>query len=248
MSQSPTNTPSRRARRETRREEIASAARALREGIPYREEPRAPSAIARHDLAVLAALLLLLIGGVTTYNRLSAPATAIAEHGALRLAYPAGWLPGLASPPPPAPLARAAAELSGAALDHRAQTTRTVYAHAADPMTRIEIEIRPRPPYSNLPAALALARAVRYGERYDAHASGARAIAGRDWFRTGYRYAYGGTRSPRVAHAVDYAAPSGETLYVVTLHGDPTSLAALERDVTPTLTLSTERAQRGGAR
>jgi hypothetical protein len=224
------------------------AARSLREGMPYREEPRAPGAIARHDLAAVAALFVLLVAGAASYSRLTTPATAVAEHGALQLLYPESWLPGEPSTTSPPPLARAAAELSGRELEPRSETTRTVYAYAADPMTRIEVEVRPRPPYSNLPAALSLARAIRYGERYGAHVAGARAIAGRDWFRTGYRYAYGGTRSPRVAHAVEYAASSGESLYVVTLHGDPVSLAALEREVAQTLTLSAERAQRGGAR
>lgn len=253
MTESSPKRPSKRSRRETRRMDIEAAARALREGAPMGEEPRPPSAIARYDLVALALLVIAFAAGVTAYRAMVVPEQGIAEHGALKLAYPRRWLPAARRDTPPSPLARAALDLaSGAgtndAAAERAAPERSVYISPADPRVRIEVEIRQRPPYSNLPAVLAFTRATRHGEHYGSGETDARAIAGRDWFRTDFRYAYSGARSPRMAEAVEYAAPSGEDLYVVTLHGDARSVAALERDVAPTLTLSTERAQRGGNR
>lgn len=248
MSQSSTTDRPRRTRRDTRRAEIASAARSLREGTPHdAARPRAAHPIARHDLAVIALLAALFLASAAAHRGMAAPDAVDIEHGALRLAHPEGWLPPSQRVGQTPRLARAAIQLGGG--DEGADSTRerTVYVYPGDPMTHIEVDIRPRPPYTNLPAALALARAIRYGERYAMRDTGSRAIAGRDWFRTEYRYTYGGARSPRIARAVEYAAPSGEALYVVTLHGDARSVAALERKVAPSLALSAERAQRGGA-
>ena len=232
---------------------IALAARALREGAELEDDtPRQPGPFVRHDLAALAILVAIFIGGAVAHRALLAPSSVIAEHSALRLAHPGGWLPATDVAAPRPRLAHAALALSGSVVepdpDAQRAAHRSIHVFPADPIMRVEIEIRRRPPYSNVPAALALARAVRHGERYWTRETHARVIAGRDWYRTGFRYAYGGGRSPRVAEAVEYAAPSGDDLYVITLHGDVRSVAALEREVAPTLTLSTERTQPGARR
>src|SRR6185503_16153921 len=96
-----------------------------------------------------------------------------------------------------------------------------VYTSTLDPDVRLEVLIDTRPAWSNVLTGLELERRNRYGELYASDGGHTSSIAGHDWLRTAYRYAFAAEKGdvPRIGHAVEYATVDREQLYAVTLHG-----------------------------
>ncbi len=117
------------------------------------------------------------------------------------------------------------------------QEIHIIYRSARDARRRIEVRIGPRPGYGNLRGARAIERLGQYGEFYWEAGSGDRAISRRDWVRTEFRYAFKSSKSgsPQIANAVEYATIQDKRLYVVTVHGDLSSMKDLDTLIFPTL-------------
>ncbi len=233
---------------------LASFASALARRFSRRKltgrEPAPEPALSRHDVAVVLILALVLAAGAAIHRADARPNLERAEHGGLTLQHPSGWIAPPLEPSPSPPLARAVGALANEDLrghDATARSKRWQYISPEDPSARIEIEIIPRPPHTNIPAARALARAAEFGERYWRDETVGHPIAGRDWFRTAYRYADKGGPSPSAIEAVEYAATSGDDLYVVTFRGRSAAIEAFEHEIAKTLMLRAE-ARTGGAR
>ena len=67
--------------------------------------------------------------------------------------------------------------------------------------------IEAAPTWRNIIAGLELDRRTRWGELYGADTSRVRTIAGHDWLRTRFRYAYAPEKGdePRIGHSVELA-------------------------------------------
>lgn len=189
----------------------------------------------RHDAAVvLIALFLIAAGGIIHRVLLRPPMQVFDDHG-LRFERNDHWLapePVLPSPPrlvdnAPPPPRRARGELP----------YHEVFTSALDPDVRLEVLIDARPVWSNMVTGLELERRNRYGELYTSDGGRTRSIAGHDWLRTAYRYAYAPEKGdePRIGRAVEYATVDREQLYAVTFHGPPDEIEYLEELITPTL-------------
>jgi hypothetical protein len=84
---------------------------------------------------------------------------------------------------------------------------------------------------------LSFERHNRFGELYRMLDGDTVAIAGRDWLRTRFQYAWKEDKgdAPETATGIEYAIAAGERLYVVTLHGSDASTRWLEKLVASTL-------------
>ena len=133
--------------------------------------------------------------------------------------------------------ARASNSSSWSAPDADALPYRVAMASSLDSTARLEIVVDELPAWSNLVTGLELDRRTRWGELYATAATEVRAIAGHDWLRTRYEYAYVAAKGdpPSVATAVEYATVDRDHLYVVTLRGAPGTLRELEATTVPSL-------------
>lgn len=210
---------------EARAAEVKAAAARIKppraeDGIPDTgEHPvvRAPSHFWTHDLAVLLAAALLLVGGWLAHRAVARPRLARFDHQGLTFAYPAGWLPGGGDP-----------EQVGATLRYE----------SVPPGSRLEVKIAGRPVMGPpLSPILDIARSRAYGQLYKRLESENLVRGGHEWLRTRYVYAYQPTAddAPAVAMAVEYATLNGERMYVVTVHGSEAGVEDLESDILHTL-------------
>jgi hypothetical protein len=213
------------------------------------EEPEAepptfapPSFWQRHDLGVLFFALAVFVGGILITRQLSTPKQIEFSQSGLLFERPVGWLPAQSATTKSAGLASTASGFgvasAGGSIEEPGQ--HILYQSPRDARQRIEIQIGPRPPYRNLRGARAIERLGQYGEFYWEAASSSRSIARRDWVRTEFRYAFKPSKSgsPQIANAVEYATIQDTRLYVVTLHGDPKSMTALDKLIAPTLRIA----------
>ncbi len=169
----------------------------------------------RLDLHVVAAALIVLVLGWAVQRRAGAgeDTREIASAG-IRLRVPATWL---AEP-------RVGASAGG-----------PLVVRGEDAVTRVEIgreEVGSE--LVSVESTLDLARARRYGELYHRLGQDHRTAGGVTWVRTAFTYAFKPTptHAPRVARAVEYAAPAeGGFTTVVTLHAPEEHIEELERDV-----------------
>jgi hypothetical protein len=169
------------------------------------QKPSSGSFFATHDLAVILCALVVLAVGLAFQSGSSRPRLKSFARDGLTVRFPASWL----------------AEPGARGPSFRGE----------DALTRLEIFVSPRPQLAvGMEAALELARGQTYGSLYARTSTAHRAVKGREWLRTEYSYALkpADGHAPRVATAVEYAAESGERLYVVTLHGTDERVRALE--------------------
>ncbi len=190
----------------------------------------------RHDFIVIALAAVVVAAAAFGHRRMVEPTVEVFETRGLRFTRPATWLapeevtaapPRLivAAPPKPRP---ADAELP----------YHVVYTSTLDPDVRMEVRIEAASTmWRNVIASLELDRRTRWGELYGADTSRVRTIAGHDWLRTNFRYAYAAEKGdePRVGHAVELATVDRTRLYAVTLYGSPRRVAKLESIIAPTL-------------
>jgi len=200
---------------------------------------RPPSVVAQHDLAVvIAALLLLAIGGLA-YHSLTTPVMTTWEQHGLAFRWPGSWLAGEPLPQRPG---RLLAEAAAPPRPAGELPFHEVYSYAADADLRIEVRVDRRPSYGNLRGVLSFERHNRFGELYRMLDGDTVAIAGRDWLRTRFQYAWKEDKgdAPETATGIEYAIAAGERLYVVTLHGSDASTRWLEKLVASTLRVTGE--------
>ena len=192
----------------------------------------------RHDAAVvLVALLLIAVGGIVHRAMLRPPMQELDRHG-LRFARNDAWLAPEPVPPAPPRLVRDAPPPPRA--EPGELPYHEVFTSALDPDVRLEVRIDARPAWSNVVTGLELERRNRYGELYSSDGGHTRSIAGHDWLRTTYRFAYAPEKGdePRIGRAVEYATVDREQLYAVTFHGAPEQVEYLEELIAPTLRIA----------
>jgi S1-C subfamily serine protease len=189
----------------------------------------------RHDFIVIALAAVVVAAAAFGHRRMVEPTVEVFETRGLKFVRPATWLapeevpfltPRLVAAEPPRPRA-ADAELP----------YHVVYTSTLDPDVRMEVRIEAAPTWRNIIAGLELDRRTRWGELYGADTSRVRTIAGHDWLRTRFRYAYAPVKGdePRIGHAVELATVDRTRLYAVTLYGSSTRVAKLEEQIAPTL-------------
>ena len=188
----------------------------------------------RLDLFVIVAGLTIAAVASYVHRQLVSPATVeVAEHG-LTFRRTTAWLaPDPVTPPTPR-LVRAGPAVKKKPGD---LPYHVIYTSSLDPDARLEVLVDERPPWSNILTSLELDRRTRFGELYHADPGQVRSIAGHDWLRTPYRYAYATEKGdePLIGHAVEYATVDRERLYAVTFHGTHDQIARIEDDVAPSL-------------
>jgi hypothetical protein len=166
-----------------------------------------PSPIWTHDLPAAGAALLLLICGFAVHASITRPVLGTFEAQGLSLRYPTGWYP------------------------HQEGQGHWGYQSNEDPTERIEVRIGPRPLPSVSPAtAVEFERASQAGGFYKRLERGKIDLAGREWIRTRFAYAFklDEEDAPALAMGVEYALVHGDILYVVAVHGPERRLAELE--------------------
>jgi hypothetical protein len=194
----------------------------------------------RHDAAVVVIALLLIIGGGFLHRRmLSPPLQTFDAHG-LYFRRTAHWLPPEPVPPAPPRLVRTAdppPKKPADALPYHVEFTSSLDANV-----RLEVLIEARPTWSNIVTGLDLERRNRYGELYASDGGRTRSIAGHDWLRTSYRYAFAAEKGdePRIGRAVEYATVDRDQLYAVTFHGSPSQIDYLEEKLAPSLRVASK--------
>lgn len=194
----------------------------------------------RHDAMVIVIALALIIGGGIVHRRmLRPPMETFDEHG-LTFQRTAHWLP--PSPVLPAPVrlirdAPAPTPTFGDELPYHVE-----FPSAIDADVRLEVLVDERPLWSNFLTGLELDRRNRFGELYVSDGGHTRSIAGHDWLRTSYRYAYAAAKGdePRVGRAVEYATHDRDQLYAITFHGSAAQIAYLEDLIAPTLRVASK--------
>ncbi len=194
----------------------------------------------RHDAAVIVIALALIIAGGATHRRMLAPPMETFEESGLTFERTAQWL----SPEPVPPAA--------VRLIHDAPAPRrpspdelpyhVMFTSALDADVRLEVLIDTLPKWKNILTGLELERRNRYGELYASDGGRTRSIAGHDWLRTSYRYAYAPEKgdAPRIGRAVEFATVDRNHLYAVTFHGSPAQIHYLEDLIAPTLRVETK--------
>ena len=188
----------------------------------------------RHDAAVIAVAVVLIVAAGFAHRWMLRPETIAFEQHGLRFQRTAAWL--APEPVPPAPPRLVDAEPpprpAGDQLPYHVEFTSTL-----DADVRLEVLVDERPAWSNVVTGLDLERRTRYGELYASDGGRPRSIAGHDWLRTSYRYAFAPEKgdAPRIGRAVEYATVDREQLYVITFHGEPAQIAELEERIAPTL-------------
>ncbi|HTM20989.1 MAG TPA: trypsin-like peptidase domain-containing protein, partial [Kofleriaceae bacterium] len=201
---------------------------------------RRPSPIAQHDIGVLIAAMLVLAVGGLVYHELTTPTmTAYEQHG-LRFEWPGSWLPGEPLPDRPGRLLADPAPPTAAGATGDELPFHEVYSYAADDHLRVEVRIDRRPAYGNLRGVLSFERHNRFGELYRMLDGKNVGIEGRDWLRTRFQYAWKEDKSdaPETAFGIEYAIVAGDRLYVVTLHGSDAATGWLDHLLAPTLHVS----------
>jgi S1-C subfamily serine protease len=189
----------------------------------------------RHDAAVVAIALGLIVGGALLHRSLLTPPTAPFEAHGLTLQRTAQWLAPEDVPDATPRLIRDAEAAPRRGADDLPY--HVMFTSSLDPDVRMEILVDRRPAWSNVLTGLDLERRNRYGELYASDGGTTRSIAGHDWLRTRYRYAYAPQKGddPRIGHAVEYATVDREHLYAVTFHGEVAQTDVLEDVIAPTL-------------
>ncbi len=189
----------------------------------------------RHDAAVVAIAVALIIGAATLHRTLLRPATIPFEAHGLQLQRTAQWLAPEEVPEATPHLIRDAELAPGKDAD--GLPYHVVFTSSLDPDVRLEILVDRRPAWSNVLTGLDLERRNRWGELYASEGGSTRAIAGHDWLRTRFRYAYAPQKGdePRIGRAVEYATVDREHLYAVTFHGDVEQTDVLEERIAPSL-------------
>ncbi|MCP4445137.1 MAG: hypothetical protein GY811_07315 [Myxococcales bacterium] len=209
---------------------------------------RASSLVQRHDLGVLVIALAILAGGALVHRSLACPDHVSYAKQGLQFQRPGGWLTLPESNSYVTPLALGTAGFgvgtSAPPAPNEPGDVHTRFASPKDARRRIEVRIEGRPSYSNLRGALAVQRLGQYGEFYWARSSGNSAIAGKDWLRTEFRYAFKPNKrgSPQIAEAIEYAIVNDERLFVVTLHDRPETLNDLDAIVADSLRVASQQA------
>jgi S1-C subfamily serine protease len=187
----------------------------------------------RHDAAVVVvALALVVAGGIIERFLLRPPMESFDAHG-LHFERTAHWLTPENVPPAPPRLVADAPPPPRVGPDDLPYHV----VFSSDLGVGLEVLIDHRPAWSNILTGLELERRNRYGELYASDGGRTRAIAGHDWLRTSYRYAYTPNKGdePLIGEAVEYATVDREQLYAVTFHGRPSDIAYLEDLIAPTL-------------
>jgi hypothetical protein len=189
----------------------------------------------RHDAAVVVVALALIVAGGVVHRRLLRPAMEDFDAHGLHFRRTAQWLA-----PEPVPTVVPRLIQPTQAPPRRAPTDlpyHVVFTSPLDSDVRLEVQIGARPAWSNILTGLELDRRSRYGELYASDGGRTRAIAGHDWLRTTYRYAYAARKGdvPRIGLAVEYATVDREQLYAVTFHGSAAQIALLEGTIAPSL-------------
>jgi hypothetical protein len=202
----------RRAAQE-REAEAAAAARAAA------SKPATQGWFLEHDGIVTVAAMVLLLLGFLSYRQVTAQQLATFDRQGLTFTYPKGWFPN--DPTPEAfPVA--------------------VSFAAIDPTTKVEVHVSKKPAFDGpIESVLDLSRSRQYGELYKKFSTEKRTIAGKEWLRSDFSYAFkkSDDDTPRVASAVEYATVNNENLYVVTIHGPSDKVRGLEHDVLGTVSL-----------
>lgn len=193
------------------------------------------------DGLVIVLAIAIVVGAAWMHARMIAPAMVPLEAQGLTLARASTWLPPeplpapaprllAASAPPPRPTPRTDDDAD--ALPYR-----IAMASSLDTTARLEIVVDRLPAWSNLVTGLELDRRTRWGELYATASTEVRAIAGHDWLRTRYEYAFAAAKGdpPSVATAIEYATVDRDHLYVVTLRGTAGTLRELEATTVPSM-------------
>lgn len=188
----------------------------------------------RHDFIVIALAAAVVAVAAFGHRRMVEPTVEVFQTRGLTFTRPAIWLAPESVPPilprlvvaePPRPRA------PDAELPYHVS-----YTSPLDASIKMEVRIEARPGWSNVIAGLELDRRTRWGELYGADASRVRTIAGHDWLRTRFRYAFAEEGDePRIGHAIELATVDRERLYAITLYGSPRRVAKLESMIAPTL-------------
>lgn len=191
----------------------------------------------RHDFIVIALAAVVVAVAAFGHRRMVEPSVEVFQTRGLTFTRPAIWLAPEVVPPitprlviaePPRP------RLPDAELPYH-----VVYTSPLDSNVRMEVRIEAAPGWRNVITGLELDRRTRWGELYGADASRVRTIAGHDWLRTRFRYAYAEKGDePRIGHAIELATVDRERLYAITLYGSPRRVAKLESMISPTLRVS----------
>ncbi len=194
----------------------------------------------RHDFIVVALAIAVVAGAALAHRQLVDPTREEFQTRGLTFTRPATWLapeevlpstPRLVAAPPPKP------------KDHAAELPyHVVYTSSLDPDVRMEVRIEARPAWSNVITSLELDRRTRWGELYGAHPGRVLTIAGHDWLRTPFRYAYAPLKGdePRIGHAIELATVDRERLYSVTLYGGPRRVERMAEIIAPTLRVASK--------
>lgn len=194
------------------------------------------------DVIVLVVAVALVVLGSTLYRGEMRPPTAVFERDGLSFVRSSTWLPAEPLPDPGRALTQS---LRGPAPSRdeasSAQRYHVEMASALNAFVHLEVHIDSAPLSDGLRPALALERRLRYGELYWSGRDAVVSIAGTDWLRTPFRYAYklGEDDVPRVTRAVEYATATASRMYVITFHGNERELVALEQEIAPSLRLDT---------
>lgn len=194
----------------------------------------------RHDFIVVALGVAVVAGAALGHRQLSDPAREEFQTRGLRFVRPATWLAPEALPPvmprlvavDGPPPRRPTGELP----------YHVVYTSSLDSDVRMEVRIENRPTWSNVITSLELDRRTRWGELYGADPARVLTVAGHDWLRTPFRYAYSPLKGdePRIGHAVELATVDRERLYSVTIYGGERRASWLADDIAPTLRVASK--------
>jgi len=203
------------ARRAAQEREVAAAAAAAAAGA----RPHVESWFLAHDGLVTVFAMLLLLAGWASYRKVTEQKTATFDRQGLTFTYPAGWFPDDATP--------------------EAFPVSVSFA-AIEPTTHVDVRISKKPAFDGpIESVLDLNRSRQYGELYKKFTTDKKTVAGKEWLRSDFSYAFkkSDDDTPRVAWGVEYATVNNENLYVVTIHGPEGQVKSLERDVLGTVSL-----------
>ncbi|HEY4175791.1 MAG TPA: serine protease [Kofleriaceae bacterium] len=193
----------------------------------------------RHDIFVLLlAFVIIVLAGHWHRGMVTPDTTGFSERG-LEFSHSTAWLA-------PQPIGAPSPRIIVGLTPQQPQQPESVYhvelTSTLDADTRIEVLIDKKPAWSNIVTGLELDRRTRWGELYTLDASDVRSIAGHDWLRTSYRYAYVADKgdTPRIGRALEYATIDRDQQYVITIFGDEGSIARIESVVAPSLRVPTQ--------
>jgi len=194
----------------------------------------------RHDAAVVVIALLLVVGAGLLHRVMLRPPMQDFEAHGLHFRRTVHWLAPEPVPPAPPRLLRAAEPPPRKGPDELPYHVE--FTSSLDSAVRLEVLVETRPLWSNIVTGLDLERRNRYGELYTSDGGHTTSIAGHDWLRTSYRYAFAAEKGdePRIGRAVEYATVDRDQLYAVTFHGTPDQIDYLEERIVPTLRVASK--------